>query len=1059
MKKTLLSILLGASLSSAFAQQQEVYFASTPTISPDAQTIVFSYEGDLWQVPAKGGSAMRLTAMEGEESLPRFSPDGKWIAFTSTQFGNRDVFMMPVGGGSVKQLTFHEGTDEVESWSWDSKTVYFNSDRYNRFSTYKISREGGTPQRLFPHYFHTVHNVAEHPSSGEIFFDETWESKSFAHRKGYKGAYNPDVQSYNLKTKEYKRYTDYEGKDLWTSVDLKGSLYFASDEANGEYNLYTFKNGKKTKLTNFDTSIKLPSVSANGEKVVFEKDYQLYVYDVAAGKADKVAINVLQNNTLEKEKDFSVAGNISAFDVSPDNKKMTFVSRGSLFVSDVEGKFVHELKTKAGERVTEVKWLADNRRVLYSQTVDGYLNWFVAAADGSSAEKQLTSDKQNNRNLVLNHDRSQGVFYSGRHHVKHIDLNKLVVKTLIEDEIWAMQNANPGFSPDGKYVVFNAYRNFEQDILIHHLESNKTYNLTNSGVTETEPFWSPCGNYIYFSSDRTSPNYPYGMKDPNLYRLALNKLDRPYRSDKYNELFASAPVAGTADATTKKSKKGKKEEEKKPETNALVTLDLTDLQDRWEQVSVSFGEQSNPYVIQKDDKTTVLFTSNHEEGKHSLWKYTTSPFDKPKTEKIAGANTRSLELATAGGKYYILLDGNIHNLNVDGSKTDRIEMNRTFRKNLKNEFNQMFYEVWAGVEENFYDDHFHGVDWAKKKEVYSQLLPYLNSRQNLRTLLNDMLGELNSSHMGFSSTGSEESGYYRTRSLATGLLFEDDKPYQVKAVVHKSALDLKDKDVKPGDVLVKVDGIAVDNSLNREYYFVKPSLAEEVELTLERNGKPFTVKAHPSNFYSQRENLYDEWIEHNQKYVDEKSGKRIAYVHMKNMSTQALEQFMIEMTTEGYQRDALILDLRYNTGGNVHDDVLRFLAQKPYLQWKYRGGSLTNQPNFTPSAGQIVLLTNEQTLSDAEMTATGFKQLGLGKVIGTETYRWIIFTSGKGLVDGSFYRLPSWGCYTLDGENIEKEGVTPDIHVQTTFIDRLQNKDPQLERAIQEITTALRTQK
>ncbi len=172
---------------------------------------------------------------------------------------------------------------------------------------------------------------------------------------------------------------------------------------------------------------------------------------------------------------------------------------------------------------------------------------------------------------------------------------------------------------------------------------------------------------------------------------------------------------------------------------------------------------------------------------------------------------------------------------------------------------------------------------------------------------------------------------------------------------------------------------------------------------------------------------------------------------MRNMGQGELTKFYIDMNTEAYHRDGLILDLRYNTGGNVHDDVLRFLSQRPYLQWKYREGAFTVQPNFTPAAKPIVMLVNEQSLSDAEMTATGFKELKLGKLIGTETYRWIIFTSGKSLVDGSFYRLPAWGCYTLDGKNIEKEGVKPDIFVETNFKDRVENRDPQLDKAIDEI--------
>lgn len=252
-----------------------------------------------------------------------------------------------------------------------------------------------------------------------------------------------------------------------------------------------------------------------------------------------------------------------------------------------------------------------------------------------------------------------------------------------------------------------------------------------------------------------------------------------------------------------------------------------------------------------------------------------------------------------------------------------------------------------------------------------------------------------------------------------------------------------------------IDGNAINASQNRESYFVRPSLPDECSLTFLRGHDTIQVKLDPVNYFSIRNELYDEWIENNQHRVDMESKKRIAYVYMKNMGGGELEKFMKDMVSEGAHRDALILDLRYNTGGNVHDDVLRFLSQKPYLQWKYRGGQLTQQSNFAPAAKPMVLLVNQQSLSDAEMTSAGFKQLGLGKIIGTETYRWIIFTSGKGLVDGSFYRLPSWGCYTMDGKDLEKTGVAPDIYVRNTFVDRVEGKDPQLDRAIEEVMKQL----
>lgn len=229
----------------------------------------------------------------------------------------------------------------------------------------------------------------------------------------------------------------------------------------------------------------------------------------------------------------------------------------------------------------------------------------------------------------------------------------------------------------------------------------------------------------------------------------------------------------------------------------------------------------------------------------------------------------------------------------------------------------------------------------------------------------------------------------------------------------------------------------------------------ELTLTFRRGENEFDLKLEPISYFALRNLLYDEWMHERQQIVDEGSDSRIAYIHMKNMGQGELQHFLQEMVSQGEAREALILDLRYNTGGNVHDEVLRFLSQRPYLNWGYRGGALATQSNFTPSAKPIVLLINEQSLSDAEMTAAGFKELGLGTVMGMETYRWIIFTSGRGLVDGSFYRLPSWGVYTFEGENLEFTGVAPDIEIPKTFGDRMNGNDPQLDAAIQLILEQL----
>ena len=777
------------------AQDNNTYFLSNPCLTPDGQTVIFSFEGDLWKANTNNGQAVRLTAMQGYEASPRVSPDGKWIAFTGRQYGNADVFVMPINGGDVKQITYHSSNDDVSSWSWDSKYIYFTSNRMGQAAGFKVNAGGGTAQRVFGNYFFQFdHNLVEHPGTGEIFFNDTWESSTQSQRKRYKGPFNPDIQSYNLKTKQHKKYTDWQGKDFAATIDRNGNMYFISDEANGEYNLYTLDKGNKKGLTRFSSSIKFPQVNANGGKIVFEKDYQLFLYDVKTDAAGKLNIAIIRNNTLPKEKDFDVKGKISAYDISPDGKKMAFVSRGELFVGDVEGKFIQQLNRRSSERVNEVKWLSDNRTLLINQTLDGYNNLYSIGADGNGILKQLTATPKNSRSIVLNKKRTHAVYLSGRDEVKLLDLKTLQSKTIVKDEIWGFQNSDPGFSPNGEYVLFTAIRNFEQDIFVHNIKENKTTNLTNTGVTEAGPIWAPDGKSIFFTSQRLKPSYPFGMQNARVYRVPLENVDEPYRLDKFNELF-------------KEEKKDtiKKDSAKKVtpiDTLKSIVIDTDLIMERFEQISPSLGAGFLNAVYQKADKTTVLYSSNHGEAKTALWKTILEPFEQNKTEKIAGTdNGQGYDIVEVSDKMYVQFGGNIYKLNLEGNKVDPINISYTFRRNLSEEFDQMFYETWAQVEENFYDENFHGLNWSKTKDYYKQFLPYLNTRADIRVMLNDMLGELNSSHQGFGTTGDDETIVLQNQTMETGIIFEEDKPYQVKYIVRRSAADKKAIDIKPGDIL------------------------------------------------------------------------------------------------------------------------------------------------------------------------------------------------------------------------------------------------------------------
>ncbi|MEN8222193.1 MAG: S41 family peptidase [Acidobacteriota bacterium] len=1015
----------------------------TPGLSPDGSKIVFSYDSDLWIVSSNGGTAYRLTAMDGNELYPRFSPDGKWIAFSSSQGGNSDVFLIPVSGGKIRQLTFHDSQDSVDSWSWDSKYIYFTSMRHNNFSSYKVNREGGTPVRIFKNFFNTVHNVVEDPGSPALYFTDTWESLRFASRKGYKGDYNPDIKSYDPETGELISHTKYIGKDLWHSVDRDGNIYFASDEGTNEYNLHVLKDGKKITLTKFKDSIKYPQVCADGSKVVFEKGYRLFLYDTKKRSVSGVKIDLYENNKLKLTKDFNISGKISYFDISPDGKKIAFVSRGELFVSDIKGEFVKKMGTDPEGRVIEVKWLSNSRSLFYNQTKDGYLNLFRFE---NGKEVEITAGTVNDRNISLSSKRDKAVYLSGKRFIKVLDLKSFKTEIVAEDELWGFYNSTPRFSPDDKFIVFTAYRNFEQDIILYDLRNKKKINITNSGVTESRPFWSPDGKYLFFEADRFKPQYPRGGIASKIYALPLMRFSDKFRSDKWDELFKKEI----------KAEKGKKDKIKKPAPAINVSIDYDRMEKRWEQISPSSGSQSGPVVYKDGEKLIVLYVSDHEGGGYHLYKTTMDPFKKLETKKIKSPVGYNYLICKSGKKYYLLRNGKIGILDMKGNKFTPIKMNYRFRRNLHDEFYQMFYETWANLEINFYDEKFHGVNWSKMKEKYSKLLPELTSRSDLKLLINDMLGELNSSHLGFYSNGDEEKTFHKMHTSETGIMFDNRDPYKVFYVLRYSPADKKEINLKRGDILESVNGVTVDTSMNREFYFSLPSLEKELKLIFRRGETRIAINIHPVSNREIKKFMYDKWIDNNQKRVNRKSDKKIAYVHMKDMGVSELKSFIIDMTTEWYKKDALILDLRYNRGGNVHDDVLNFLSQKAYSYWKYRGGEYAPQPNFAPSSKPIVMLLNQQSLSDAEMTGAGFKELKLGKIVGTETYRWIIFTSGKSLVDGSFYRLPSWGCYTLDKKDLEKTGVKPDIYIKNTLKDRLEGKDPQLDKAIEIILDQLK---
>ena len=1014
---TIVSILISAS-----AAAETVKFPARPALSPDAKTLYFSYKGDIYRVPADGGEAVIVISVDGSASNPVISPDGKWIAFSADIQGNTDVYATPINGGEIRQLTYNSSADSPVSWSPDSKTIFFESNRASAYrTTFKVSLDGGTPERMFSNYFNTVINLVQNPKTGEYLFNESTESINFPTRKRYVGDNNSEIRCWDAKKKQYRDLTSYEGKDAWPMVDKNGKIYFVTDRYNNESNLAAYsEKGEPKQLTSFTESIQYPSISADGSAIVFLKDYKINIYDTKSNTTKEPQITI-RDNRNEVKRLFS-GQTPSGFSPAPDGKKLAFVIRGRIFISDPKAKYLKQIETPEDERVKSVLWGADSKTLYYTRTDKGFYNIYSIAADGSSSEKTIYAAEKSVGNMILSH-KGKILAFNADGKVMAYYTETAQLKELAQVELWAFRQYSLSFSFDDNILAFEAVNQFESDIFLYDFRNNSVTNLTKSASTESEAVFSPDGHDLYFAGNLTASSFPRGGRERSLYRLPLKKYDKPFTSDNYDKLFAGKP--------------------QKKDSSTVV--DTKDVFRRLEQV-VPGGRQSSPYTVQLKNHSWLVFSSNHE-GTTKFYALELG-IDDAKPMEIKGLNG-FCSFSQTNSEVYAFSRGTVYKVDLNSHSSSKIDVKQDINVDIRNEFRQMFYESWAALEENYYDPRHHNTDWRAVRDRYAAHLSDIQTRGQLSTLITDMLGEINSSHLGFSSTAKEAHTATSVTTQEAGIVFSENSPYIVDRILPFSPADKVEIDVAKGDKLVAVDGKRVDSKANRNIYFTAPGSKKEISLTFDRKGKERTFKVHTCTVSEYKNLLYTEWEDECRSRVDKKSNGRVAYIHMRDMQDGSLNSFMRDLYTYAYDKDALILDLRYNNGGNVHKEVLDMLRSFAPFKWSYRDYPKVGHPNVAPGEKTIICLVNEHSLSDAEVTSNGIKTLGIAKIVGTETYRWIIFTSSVGLIDGSSGRMPAWGCYNLEGEDLEHTGVKPDVYVRNTFKDRRMGNDPQLDKAIE----------
>lgn len=1033
-KKLLLLTSVFIICSSTIFPTELPHFLLHPSLTPGGERIFFVHADAIWSASTTGGMATPVVTLPGKSSTPRVSPDGQWLAFISTADGNPNLYVMPIEGGAVRQLTFTDGDKEVDSWSWDSETIYFTSRTYNLYAAYRTSRRGGTPTPALSSTFYShTHGAVEAPQAQGLYYGTSWESARFATRKGYRGANAPAIEFLQSNTNTVRRITDGKSQALWPVVDREGRLYFVGDANSKAFNLFRLQDGKAEQLTHFEQSIYTPSISANGEKIAFVKDYQIYIYDVTARTSTLCPIRLPDFSTISLPIARQVDGKISDFDLSPDGEKIAFISRGRLFIASRNADRIKELRTPASERAQAVRWLADSKTVVYSRTAGGWANLFTQPATGNGQEKRITRTDDRQYNLVASPNRDVIAFLSGNNSLQLLDTKTLTCKEIARNEFWYFCDA-PAFSHDGQRLLYTAYNQFEPDIFVYDLTSNQTIRITNNGTAENSPVWDATGTALYFSANRAVPRFPKGIIQSELYRLPLVKREhRITRNEDFNALFTS--VNGKS---------------KQPQKSAKAfSFDPTRLHDRWEHIATPAATVTSLQSILHRDSLRVLFSYTYEPHNSSVGYV--------KEDKFGNVYFRQLgygfldRAVAQNGSTLALINGNIMNVDFDRDELHPLTVNHTFTTSASDEFRQMFYETWAIIAQTFYDSTFHGTDWQATRRYYEQFIPFIRTRDELAILQTDMLGELNASHLGYNTYGEEGNSYYHQKGYTIGLDFYKTDPFKVQSVVYGGPLDRTASRVTTGARLVGVNGVRAAQTTNRDSLFYGARVPDELTLTFRDAAGEFEEVCRPISYGRLRRLRYEQWASRRREIVDSASHGAIGYVHMYDMGDQSLERFLREMTSVCLNRKALIVDLRHNRGGNVHDDVLRFLSQRPYMRWQSRDGRMSPQPNFAPSGVPIVMLIDRESLSDAEVTASAFKALKLGTLIGTETYRWIIFTGSFDLVDGSSTRVPTWGCYDMQGRDLELTGVSPDIYVPMDANDYYHDRDTQLEAAIKHL--------
>lgn len=1072
MKKLIACVIIACMSSVNLFAQIDAGLFRFPDVSQSQ--IVFTYANDLWVIPKEGGTAIKLSSPAGVESYPKFSPDGKSIAFSGNYDGNTDAYVIPANGGVPVRLTGHGYGDRVVDWTSDGKRVLFASGResgkgrFNQF--YTVPAEGGAVEKLPLAYAEFGSYSPDGKQIAVVF-----RSQVGRNWKRYRGGWKADIQIFNLTTKESKSVgaeTDAGNEfPMWNG----NNIYFLSDRGTElRMNLWKYDINTKayTQVTNFkDFDVHYPSMGP--DDIVFQAGGKLYLYNISSGKQKTINVNVVTDKAMLKPKVETAERLIQNLSISPDGNRVLIQARGDVFSVPAENGFVKDLTRTSGSAERYPAWSPDGKYIVYWSDQSGEYELWLMEADKESSAKKLTNYGAGYRYRPFwSPDSKKVAFIDKAMRIRIFDITtnqSTEVDRALRFTHGPLEGFSVSWSPDSRWMAYNRdMENQHRAIFIYDYSNKKLTQATSGFYNAYSPVFDSEGKYLYLlTSQAFSPSYSdvdntfiYANMD-RIGVISLKKTTPSLMAPKND-----AVAIKTEDAPKKpEEKKADSATAKKTDAkdSKAVDIDFDGFEQRMDLLSVPAGN----YNALGSVKGKILYmkypNTGSAPGGQSAIKY----FDTEKLEEknimdadyyILSAN-RNKMLVAKSGTYAVVAP----NENQKFEKPLRINEMQTLVDPMQ-EWKQIFVDAWRFERDYFYDANMHGVDWKQVKDRYLNMLDGAMTREEADFIIGEMIGELNASHTYHGGGDMEATKAKPVGYLGVDWQAEGDH-YKIKKIIRgapwdvevKSALDAAGVNIKEGDYILAVNGVPLTTAMEPYTAFVGLG-GKTVELTYNSspswNGAKTTVVQTLSDEYRLR---HLAWIESNRKRVEEASNGEVGYIYVPSTGVDGQNELMRQFNAQ-WDKKALVIDERFNDGGQIPDRFIEMLNRDPLAFWAIRDGENWPWPPFA-HFGPKVMLMNGWSGSGGDAFPDYFRRKKLGPLIGARTWGGLIGISGvPPLLDGGGVTVPTFRMYNPDGSWFkEGHGVEPDIAVPEDLSAMAKGIDPQLERAITEIKNLLKT--